>query len=112
MNEARESGIVLQNTTIVIISCVMAELLINEVVTINGKTYKADEHGVLIGFSEMKGIDVSSAQGVIDWSKVKADGVDFVIVRAMHWSNSANNYVMDSMFVQERVWCQKQPVCW
>ena len=75
-------------------------IVVNEVVTINGKTYKADEHGVLIGFSEMKGIDVSSAQGVIDWSKVKADGVDFVIVRAMHWSNSANNYVMDSMFVQ------------
>ena len=49
---------------------------------------------------EMKGIDVSSAQGVIDWNKVKADGVQFAVIRAMYWSNSANNYVMDSMFVQ------------
>lgn len=29
----------------------------------------------------MKGIDVSSYQGVIDWSKVKADGYQFAIIR-------------------------------
>ena len=29
-----------------------------------------------------KGIDVSYAQGKIDWEKVKADGVDFAIIRA------------------------------
>ena len=55
------------------------------------------ETGALVG---NRGIDVSSVQGVIDWNKVKSDGISFVIVRAMHWSNSANNYVMDSMFVQ------------
>lgn len=31
---------------------------------------------------ESKGIDVSSYQGKIDWAKVKADGIDFVIIRA------------------------------
>lgn len=31
---------------------------------------------------ERKGIDVSNYQGKIDWAKVKADGVDFVIIRA------------------------------
>lgn len=31
---------------------------------------------------ETKGIDVSNYQGKIDWTKVKADGVDFVIIRA------------------------------
>lgn len=30
----------------------------------------------------MKGIDVSSNQGYIDWKKVKADGVEFAILRA------------------------------
>lgn len=29
-----------------------------------------------------KGIDVSNYQGTIDWNKVKADGVNFVIIRA------------------------------
>ena len=29
-----------------------------------------------------KGIDVSNYQGKIDWAKVKADGIDFVIIRA------------------------------
>ena len=28
------------------------------------------------------GIDVSNYQGKIDWAKVKADGTDFVIIRA------------------------------
>ena len=30
----------------------------------------------------MKGIDVSYAQGVIDWSAVAADGVEFAIIKA------------------------------
>ena len=31
---------------------------------------------------ESKGIDVSNYQGKIDWAKVKADGINFVIIRA------------------------------
>ena len=75
-------------------------ILRNQMVTVNGKTYQADASGVLQGYSELKGIDVSSNNGVIDWAKVKADGIDFVIIRAMHWSNASNSYVMDTMFVQ------------
>lgn len=30
----------------------------------------------------MRGIDVSTHQGMIDWQKVKADGVEFAIIRA------------------------------
>ena len=65
---------------------------------IDGVDYYFDlETGALIG---NRGIDVSSHNGVIDWNKVKADGISFVIVRAMHWSNASNSYVMDTMFVQ------------
>lgn len=36
----------------------------------------------------LKGIDVSKWQGTIDWMKVKADGIDFAIIRAGYGSNS------------------------
>lgn len=32
---------------------------------------------------EMKGIDISSYQGEINWKKVKKDGIDFVIIRSI-----------------------------
>lgn len=35
-----------------------------------------------------KGIDVSKWQGVIDWEKVKADGVEFAILRAGYGQNN------------------------
>lgn len=39
---------------------------------------------------ELKGIDVSYAQGVIDWKKVKASGVDFAMIRACFgWDNDS-----------------------
>ena len=44
------------------------------------------------------GIDVSSYQGPIDWKKVKASGIEFAIVRALTWSNSAGYYVIDPYF--------------
>lgn len=31
---------------------------------------------------KMKGIDVSKHQGEIDWKKVKADGIEFAMLRA------------------------------
>lgn len=37
-----------------------------------------------------KGIDVSNYQGNIDWNKVKADGVEFVIIRA-GWGKSGRD---------------------
>lgn len=42
----------------------------------------------------MKGIDVSYYQGVIDWEKVKASGVEFVIIRAGYGKNT-----MDKQFI-------------
>ena len=36
----------------------------------------------------MKGIDVSKHQGNIDWNKVKADGIDFAIIRSSYGRNT------------------------
>ena len=34
-----------------------------------------------------KGIDISKHQGVIDWKKVKTDGVEFAMIRTGYWTN-------------------------
>lgn len=44
------------------------------------------------------GIDVSSHQGIIDWNKVKADGVDFAIIRAGYRGYTVGNLVADPNF--------------
>lgn len=41
---------------------------------------------------KQKGIDVSSWQGVIDWAKVKADGVQFAMIRAGWGTGSVDKY--------------------
>lgn len=46
----------------------------------------------------MKGIDVSSWQQDIDWKKVKASGIDFVILRAAYTSTADANYYIDTYF--------------
>ena len=46
---------------------------------------------------ELKGIDVSKYQGSIDWAKVKADGVQFAILRCGTGYNGGSK---DSMFEQ------------
>jgi len=57
----------------------------------NGKWYSDEVHGnstvtddfyKYFGGEDMKGIDVSVHNGDIDWGKVKADGIDFAILRA------------------------------
>ncbi|HOA00612.1 GH25 family lysozyme [Ruminococcus sp.] len=57
----------------------------------NGKWYGDEVHGnstvtddfyKYFGGEDMKGIDVSVHNGDIDWGKVKADGIDFAIIRA------------------------------
>ena len=57
----------------------------------NGKWYGDEVHGnstvtddfyKYFGGEDMKGIDVSVHNGNIDWSKVKADGIEFAILRA------------------------------
>lgn len=41
----------------------------------------------------MKGIDISDNQGVIDWEKVKAAGVEFAILRTVRRSGVADHYL-------------------
>lgn len=57
----------------------------------NGKWYGNEVHGnnsvtddfyKYFGGEDMKGIDVSVHNGNIDWNKVKADGIEFAILRA------------------------------
>lgn len=50
----------------------------------------------------MKYLDVSTWQGSIDWAKVKADGVDGVIIRAGFGSNT-----MDNKFIRNISECNR-----
>lgn len=40
----------------------------------------------------IKGIDVSSYQGEIDWAKVKKSGIEFAIIRAGYGKNTVDNF--------------------
>lgn len=62
---------------------------------IDGLWYYFDSQGRL---SSMTGIDVSSHQGEIDWNKVAASGIDFVIIRACYRGYSTGKLVEDSYF--------------
>lgn len=46
--------------------------------TEDGKRYYFDEKGAV---KTRLGIDVSKYQGIIDWNKVKADGIEYAIIR-------------------------------
>ena len=48
----------------------------------------------------VKGIDVSMHQGSIDFAKVKADGVKYVIIRCNNWNGSKNCVEKDPYFEQ------------
>ncbi len=45
-----------------------------------------------------KGIDVSKWQGKIDWAKVKADGIDFALIRAGHGAYGSTPISVDTRF--------------
>lgn len=45
----------------------------------------------------MKGIDISDNQGVIDWAKVKADGVEFAIMRTVRRSGVVDHYLTSNI---------------
>lgn len=55
---------------------------------VNGR-YVNDKGNVIPG-AEKKGIDVSKWQGKIDWEKVKADGVEFAIIRCGYGKNTTS----------------------
>ena len=44
-------------------------------------------NGDIIQGAEKKGIDVSQWQGKIDWAKVKADGIEYAVIRCGYGSN-------------------------
>lgn len=49
---------------------------------------------------EYNGIDVSRWQGNIDWTKVKAAGIDFAMIRLGYGSSNGDNCGIDSYFVK------------
>lgn len=50
----------------------------------------------------LKGIDVSSHQGLINWNRVKAAGIDFAMIRAGYGNNN-----IDKQFVRNITECNK-----
>lgn len=55
---------------------------------VNGRY--VDSNGEVIPGAQKKGIDVSQHQGKIDWEKVKADGIEFAIIRCGYGDNYAH----------------------
>ena len=62
---------------------------------INGESYYFNEEGVR---SSTQGIDVSTWNGDINWQKVKASGIDYVIIRVGFRGYSAGSLYSDNMF--------------
>ena len=66
---------------------------------IQGKSYTFSSEGVLLTSSgTLNGIDVSTWQDIIDWKKVKAAGIDFVMIRAGFRGYSTGQIVEDNQF--------------
>ncbi len=63
--------------------------------TIGGRKYYFANNGVL---SSKTGIDISTFQKSVDWSKLKADGIDFVILRAGYRGWGTGKIAKDAMF--------------
>ena len=73
----------------------MSELVKDRIrVTDDGEIQYTDEAGNVISH---KGIDVSEYQGNINWGKVKADGVEFAIVRTHYRGYGTGRLVEDTM---------------
>ena len=73
-------------------------VLTNITIYVDGKTYQAAENGELLNL--IRGIDVSSHQGVIDWNAVKNGGIQFAVIRVMSWQGDAatGGYTIDPYF--------------
>lgn len=56
-----------------------------------------------------RGIDVSGAQGVIDWKKVKNDGISFAIIKLGNIYEVSENYI-DSQFEKNYNECVKNNI--
>ena len=68
-------------------------------ISINGTIYTFNNDGVLIADAEV--LDVSAHQGYIDWSAVKASGINYAIIRAVTWSGgTSGSWIVDPFFTQ------------
>lgn len=65
-------------------------------ITRNDFTYYVENNKII----SQLGIDVSSHQGNINWEKVKASGIDFVMIRAGYRGYTAGTLVEDEYFKQ------------
>ena len=59
----------------------------------NGRKYYFNENGD----KPMIGIDVSAWSETVDWEKVKADGIEFAIIRASHRGGQVDRYAKRNM---------------
>ncbi|MCR4655651.1 MAG: Ig-like domain-containing protein, partial [Lachnospiraceae bacterium] len=66
---------------------------------IQGITYKFSDNGALAQGSGTLGIDVSKYQPSINWSSVKASGIDFVIIRCGYRGASTGVLIQDPYYV-------------
>lgn len=64
--------------------------------------------GYYTGTNAFKGIDVSEHNGVIDWKKVKASGVDYAIIRCGYGQNSKSQD--DDRWIQNVQGCIKEGI--
>nr|MCR5107556.1 Ig-like domain-containing protein [Lachnospiraceae bacterium] len=65
---------------------------------IQGITYNFSDNGALAQGSGTLGIDVSKYQPSINWSSVKASGIDFVIIRCGYRGASTGVLIQDPCF--------------
>ncbi len=61
-----------------------------------GKIYNHDDK--FANYEIINGIDISYYQGTVDFDKLQADGVDFLILRAGYRGNTYGNLVADTNF--------------
>ncbi|MDR0946650.1 MAG: Ig-like domain-containing protein [Ruminococcus sp.] len=73
-------------------------------VTITSGEYTA-EYYVSVYSGVYKGVDVSSWQGKIDWSKVNDDGIDFAMIRSSYGTDNT-----DSRFYENVKGCEKNNI--
>ena len=59
----------------------------------DGKAYYNDG-----SYRSLLGVDVSEYQGYIDWKKVKADGIDFALIRVGYRGYTAGDMYLDGSF--------------
>lgn len=65
---------------------------------IMGAKYVFDNDGILTSTTGVMGIDVSKWNGTIDWTQVKASGVDYVIIRCGYRGSSKGALIEDPKY--------------